>query len=71
MHYNSAATDFLEGNSCSAEILIFSKLNGRKITQASESEHHKRTGYEDCHYDNYFLFLFDKEILIFKFGFDV
>ena len=62
MYYNSAATDFLEENSCSTEVLIISKLQGRKITQASESEYHKRNGYEDCHYHNYLSFLFVKKI---------
>lgn len=59
MYYNSAAVDFLEENSCSDEVLIISKLQGRKITQASESEYHKSNGYEDCYYGNYLLFLFD------------
>lgn len=62
MYYNSTAIDFLEENSCSAEVLIFSKLQGRKITQASESEYHKRNGYEDCHYGNYLLLIFAKKI---------
>lgn len=71
MYYNSTAIDFLEENSCSTEVLIFSKLQGRKLLRPQNLSITKGMVMKTAIMATICSFFLLRKFLILKFGFDI